>query len=277
MLTGELQMISEQFYCCAREPDTHPIFALTMSGSIQYSDTCGHEHKGYPYHLFEYIIGGTGILEVDNVRCHPEADHVYIIRQGHPHRHYSDAEHPWEKIWFTAVGSLVEHLLNAYELDGLCYVYAPGLQSYFQRLQDLLSHNDPDVDQKSALLFHELISELSRLNFQEKPSSTAQTAMQIKIYLDHSLEQRVNLKSISEQVYKSPSQVIRIFKTAFGQTPYEYLCKRRVNAAKLYLLNSDLSIQEIAFRLQYTDEHYFAATFKRYTDTSPSQYRKAGH
>lgn len=62
--------------------------------------------------------------------------------------------------------------------------------------------------------------------------------------------------------FKSESQITRIFKKQFGLTLYEYLMDKRINAAKLYLLTSEMSIQEIAQRLQYTDDQHFASTFK---------------
>lgn len=84
----------------------------------------------------------------------------------------------------------------------------------------------------------------------------------MKEYLDCNLKNVVFMQDLCRIAFKSESQITRIFKKQFGLTPYEYLMDKRINAANLYLLSSEMSIQKIAQRLQYTDGQHFASTFK---------------
>lgn len=95
-----------------------------------------------------------------------------------------------------------------------------------------------------------------------QPTLNSQTALQVKEYLDCNLENVVFMQNVCGIAFKSESQITRIFKKQFGLTLYEYLMDKRINAAKLYLLTSEMSIQKIAQRLQYTDGQHFASTFK---------------
>ena len=73
---------------------------------------------------------------------------------------------------------------------------------------------------------------------------------------------------------KSESQAIKIFKKEFGITPFKYLWQKKIGLAKSMLKSTNLSVKEIAFRLNYADEYYFSNAFKQKVGISPSEYRK---
>jgi AraC-like DNA-binding protein len=62
------------------------------------------------------------------------------------------------------------------------------------------------------------------------------------------------------------------FATEFGQTPRQYILKRRMEEAKIMLGNRS-SVQETAERLGFYDAFHFSKTFKRFWKKSPSTYR----
>ena len=72
----------------------------------------------------------------------------------------------------------------------------------------------------------------------------------------------------------SKNHIIRIFRERYGITPYKYYIDNKMRTAKLYLRNTDLSVEEIAHRLGFEDAHYFSAYFKSANGISPLKYRK---
>jgi len=48
----------------------------------------------------------------------------------------------------------------------------------------------------------------------------------------------------------------------------------RIEKAKALLENTDLSISEISDMTGMQSQHYFSRIFKKYTNISPSEYRK---
>ena len=63
-----------------------------------------------------------------------------------------------------------------------------------------------------------------------------------------------------------------MFKRAYGITPYDYILTRKIETAKLLLKNSSLSVKEIAYRLNFADEHYFSNIFLQKTGVRPKKY-----
>jgi len=55
----------------------------------------------------------------------------------------------------------------------------------------------------------------------------------------------------------------------------DYLEAMRMEQARLLLLRTDLSVQEIATRVGYEDAYYFSTRFRRRTGCPPTTWRKA--
>lgn len=67
----------------------------------------------------------------------------------------------------------------------------------------------------------------------------------------------------------------RRFRRATGHTPLRYVQRLRVERAKDMLESSDLSIEDVAWRVGYGDCAHFRRLFNRVTGLSPATYRKA--
>lgn len=96
----------------------------------------------------------------------------------------------------------------------------------------------------------------------------------IKSKLDDAVETNFNLDDLCKNINYSKNYIINIFKEKYGKTPYQYFLERKTETAKAYLAHSNLSVGEIAKKLQYTDQQYFSANFKKITGYSPLAYRK---
>ena len=82
---------------------------------------------------------------------------------------------------------------------------------------------------------------------------------------------------LAEEICLSPSQLTRVFRAAYGQTPYRYLLGRRLETACLLLRGTSLPVREIAAHLCFSDEHYFSSLFRQKIGVSPLAYRREPH
>lgn len=67
--------------------------------------------------------------------------------------------------------------------------------------------------------------------------------------------------------------VMRNFKISTGMTIHQCIEQSRLAAAKQMLLETDLSVKTIAFRLGFSSPAYFSAAFRRLTSVTPSAFR----
>lgn len=99
---------------------------------------------------------------------------------------------------------------------------------------------------------------------------------QIYIYVKNNSvpEPDLTVKQAIDSVGLSAGYGSRIFKQAYGVSPRAYLSKLKINEAKKLLLKLNFSIEDISIALGYTSVSNFSRQFKRWTDSSPLQYRK---
>ncbi len=72
----------------------------------------------------------------------------------------------------------------------------------------------------------------------------------------------------------SPEHLSSTFKEETGKTLHHYVVRQRIRTARLLLTTTSLSCTDIAARLGYRRENYFARIFKKHTGMTPSQFRK---
>ena len=91
--------------------------------------------------------------------------------------------------------------------------------------------------------------------------------------LRHSREV-VRFDALARRLGMSSRNFIRRFKEATGVTPVEYLQRLRVHAARRFLEDDRLTVQEIAGAVGYGDAAFFRSLFQRHTGLAPSAYRR---
>jgi len=80
--------------------------------------------------------------------------------------------------------------------------------------------------------------------------------------------------SIAEYVHLNESYFSELFNKEVGQSFSNYLTMVRIEAAKKLLINSELSISEISFKVGYSNQSYFAKLFKNITGRTPMQFKE---
>ncbi len=100
------------------------------------------------------------------------------------------------------------------------------------------------------------------------------TVSSIKEYLYQHYAEEISLNQIVREFYLTPSYLCEIFKRFTGCTITGYLLKIRMEKASALLLETDLSLADVAAQVSYSDYNYFCRLFKRYYNLPPAAYRK---
>lgn len=83
-----------------------------------------------------------------------------------------------------------------------------------------------------------------------------------------------DLPACAQELYVSERSLQRLF-SRYKTTFRAQLAKMRMELAKRYLLESRLSIAEIAARVGYSQPMHFAKAYRRYHGASPREERRA--
>ena len=83
----------------------------------------------------------------------------------------------------------------------------------------------------------------------------------------------ITLEQAADIAAMSKFHFTRYFKEQTGQTFHSYLSRVRISRVEEYLVNSDFSITDIAYKSGFSSLKTFNRIFKTYTGISPSVYR----
>jgi AraC family transcriptional regulator len=94
-------------------------------------------------------------------------------------------------------------------------------------------------------------------------------------YLNTYMNRNIQLAELADLVQMSQFHFLRLFRASCGTTPHRYLVERRVEVAKSLLLQDDMSLAEVAYRLGFADQSHFSRHFRRITGAPPGRLRRA--
>ncbi|GGF59257.1 hypothetical protein GCM10010912_00530 [Paenibacillus albidus] len=92
-------------------------------------------------------------------------------------------------------------------------------------------------------------------------------------YLIQHYDSDISLQAMAQYVRMDENYLSGLFKKKTGDTFINYLQRIRVNEAKVYLEETDLTVAEIGERSGFVNPSYFFKIFKRWTGATPSEYR----
>lgn len=122
-----------------------------------------------------------------------------------------------------------------------------------------------------AFMQHELDMNSVRLDNREVSDPLMAEAA---VLLRNQASDPLSLKDLAASLGISPVQFTRKFKSAYGVTPRAYLTRVRVEKAKMLLLETKLTIDQIAECCGYPTGFYLHRVFLKHVNMSPSHFRK---
>jgi transcriptional regulator GlxA family with amidase domain len=92
-------------------------------------------------------------------------------------------------------------------------------------------------------------------------------------YIDDHFHQKITVDELASMFSLSRRNLERRFKKATSNTVVEYIQRVKIEAAKMSLESSRENVNEVMYKVGYTDTKAFRTTFKKLTGISPIQYR----
>lgn len=125
--------------------------------------------------------------------------------------------------------------------------------------------------------FIELVVTLSRL-YQETESTNGEALLRVaKVIgsIEDDFAQPWKIEDFAAMAHMSRANFMRVFRTATGQTPINYLLQTRIQKSITLLTNSALPVSQIAFEVGFNDSNYYTRQFRQVQGMSPLAYRRA--
>lgn len=259
---------------------------LVFSADFTYPD------EVHTFHEFAFVDSGEIVCHTEQERIPLKQGELFLIPPG-THHHYETSNERAATV-FIACFSCRSDFLEL--LDGVCALSKEGkrliadivresksaFQYPFNKKLELLEKPTFGAQQLIENRIEELLIQLIR----ERLDATTDIRFvmnsvefenglinDIILLLKENLYGRITLDVISEKTFYSKTYINNIFKKNIGDSIMQYYNRLKVQEAKK-LLRENLSTAIVADRLNFESPNYFTKVFKKYTDMTPSQYKK---
>jgi AraC-like DNA-binding protein len=91
---------------------------------------------------------------------------------------------------------------------------------------------------------------------------------------DRAFAEPITLDDLARAAACSRWHLVRAFRAAYGETPGDYLGRRRVERAMELLRSTDTSVTAVCHAVGFTSLGTFSRRFKALVGVSPSEYRR---
>lgn len=178
----------------------------------------------------------------------------------------------WKKLFFLRQNPVV----HATEFQGKLFL------AYFNLLMVYMEDNDNPYRQRiirltSQAVAVELLHALENDVIDQTTSDTSQKDRLFQRFmsiLSRPTNTEREVRAYAEQLLVTSKYLSAVCKEKSGRTAMDWITENTVSHIKYYLLQTDLSVKEIAFKLDFPDVSFFCKYVKKHLGESPMEYRK---
>ena len=235
-----------------------------------------------------YVRSGTGVYIVDEQRYNISAGDIIICNAGVLHDEDPSQSRDLNT-YALALSDVTIKGLPPNCLIGSAYspVFPTGesaetMGHLMGMIHGLLATNPKSATETCNYLSFALLSKLVLLirKYCESEGNTVRSrtdiiAGQVKSYIDTHFDEQFTLKDISEAIRVSPYHLSHMFKQTTGYSPMQYTVRRRLGEAQSLLINTPLSVTDIAMMVGFGSPCHFNTMFSKYIGMAPSRYRSS--
>jgi AraC family transcriptional regulator len=169
------------------------------------------------------------------------------------------------------------------ELVARLGVRDPVIEQLVLSVRDQMMEQDPFshiyTDYIARLLAAHLLRKHSTLTAAHKKAAPSMSRVQVERaieYMESHLADSISLADVADAANLSPSHFTRLFKSATGAPPHQFLIQLRVERAKRMLMQRG-PIAEVALACGFAHQEHLTRIFRRTTGFTPASFRRAGH
>lgn len=198
-----------------------------------------------------------------------------------------------------------ETLPNVFHIDPNCWkkffylkqnpvIHAPEFKrklflAYFNLLKAYMEDSDNPYRQRIIRLTSqaaaiEILHEFDNWKFLEEgiedqvlleTSKKDSLFQRFIVMLSHPDNTKRVVSAYAEQLVVTPKYLSAVCKEKSGRTAMDWITENTVRHIKYYLLQTDLSVKEIAFKLDFPDVSFFCKYVKKHLGLAPLEYRNS--
>lgn len=253
-------------------------FVAPSATSVIKRTVCNHE--------LDYYVKGERTLYVDGVPHAVKDGYVCFRRPGQEVYSFGDYDCYIITLDFSKEtpiadysrnkASVLEPISDNGMITAIPTVFSVRRSKELLPLISALSEQSDKNTESSHMLLREILyllnADICHRYYEEHNATTA--IDDVFEYINKHYAEKPSLDELAALSYMDKSYLCRAFKKRFGQSPIEAVIRLRLNHARDLLLNTDMTVKEIAIACGYNDTSFFIAQYKKAFESTPNEDRK---
>ena len=248
----------------------------THLGHFFYQPGYRQHRMNFDSFLIMYVLEGSLTVEFQSRKQEVTKNNFILIDCYQEHSYYSDTG--WEAVWIHYDGfsarkmydMIVSKLGNIFFLDD-----SLPIMNRMARIYQPFTKKEPIREVLLSKYLNDILTELIIYTpLQIKEVQRASAIESAKIYIQEHIQEELRVEVLAKKALMSTYHFIRVFKKETDMTPHEYIINYRLRIAKILLLETNMSVNDICFESGFSSASIFCAAFKKCVGVSPTTYRK---
>lgn len=227
-----------------------------------------------------YISNGRGTFESKSSSAVSiEPGHALLLFPGIWHRYAPEPETGWVEHWIGFDGETARHWLRRRFISAKHPVLRINAEdtvlATFSRVLESIRTHRPALQQILAGATAYLLG-LFYSAQQTQPTSEKHCPNAIELAIgriQNDFAHDLDMQRLAQELGVSYRWFREAFSAHTGLSPHQYLLEFRIARARNLLIESELSVKEIATQTGFEDEHYFTRLFRQRMNCTPSGWR----
>lgn len=232
-------------------------------------------------HQLVYIIKGEGYFQSES---HPlsvvKAGTVIALFPNERHSYYPSKETGWKELWIGFKGWQVDKLIEKGFFSKKEPLFSIGMSAtIINQYLEIFKISEFQKAGHMQLISGIIINIIGNIyykniNSELHPNSSVYNKINSAcILIRENIEQKLSPKEIAESLNLGYTWFRRMFKVYTGISPSQYIIEQRLAKSKELLVNTDMSISEIAYHLGFENVSHFSNQFKKKENVNASDFR----
>jgi AraC-like DNA-binding protein len=228
-----------------------------------------------------YQPEGEGIFNSKHIKdAEIKAGDLFLLFPGEWHTYRPLPDTGWKSYWIGFKGKNMDDRVKAGFMSAEHPIYHVGYSGDIIKLYDEAYTTAVEEAAYSQQTLAGIVNHLIGLMYSlerniilNKDREHVEMINRGRALIREAIEENLTIQQIADEIGVSYSNFRKLFKEYTGISPAMYQQDLRLQRAKEMLSTTNLSIKEIAYRLNFESPDYFSCKFKVKTGQKPSEFR----
>lgn len=229
-------------------------------------------------YIIHHIAIGKGRYVVKDQAFSLQRGDTFVIFPDTVVEYQADPCEPWQYNWVGFQGAMAKTLVSQTGMTPQNPVMGQGdSETIRQLLYQIYSSRGETLSNQAAMTGYLYLLMAQLIGASLQPVNEDISMMYLKRateFIAKYYTKPITVEEIARHLNISRSHLYRIFVKHMDISPKAYLDQYKIHMACVLMVQTSLSLQQIAAAVGYDDPFHFSKVFKREKNCSPAQYRQ---